>query len=191
MDLNAATPKPTDLATTITAAQADLAAACESGPFRHDPYRHILTGLSKALSAFGQGSADVIAARNPLSLEERAGLVQELIAATERGATAGMRAEARRFIRVLDDKLLVRIIGAVCGAFGLGIVLTLAVAWWLGFGAFDRDVQAAVAWRDLEQLNPDPRPSLAEGIASVDRSGRRFKMVPLWTEAAPPPPTAR
>jgi len=76
------------------------------------------------------------------------------------------------------------VIGAMLG---LDLVLMLIVVWWLGVGAFGGDAQVSAAWRDLEQLNPDPRPSLAEGIASVDRSGRRFKMVPLWTEAAPPP----
>ena len=121
-----ATPED-DLPALIEAAQADLAAAAEAGPFRRDPYRLVLAGQSKVIEVFGKtvprwekAVADVIAARDPLPPEERAALVRELVAATEQGAYQAMRKEAARIVRRLDHGVAIRIGLAIGGAYVAG-----------------------------------------------------------------------
>ncbi len=75
-------------------------------------------------------------------------------------------------------------------AFVAGCVLTVgALAYFTG-GPFNPDAQAGGAWRELVQLNPDPRPLLAAGEVRTDRAtGRRYHAgVSLWMDPSPPPP---
>ena len=133
---------------------------------------------------------DVIAARHPLTQEERADLARALVEATKDGAYEGTRKEAARMIRRLDRNLAVRMGLYVGGAFVAGCVLTVGALAYLNAGPFRPDVEAGAAWRALVQLNPDPRPALANAEVRTDRAtGRRYHAgVSLWIDPSPPPP---
>ena len=192
-------PPSDDLLDLISATQADFAAAAETGPLRRDPYRGILAALSgvltilvKSVSRWEKTVTEVIAARDPLPAEERAVLVQELVAATKQGAFEGMRKEAARMVRTLDRGLAVRIGLGVGGAFVVGVLATVGTFLLLGVGPFSRDARGASAWHDIEQNNPDPRPALASATMQTERAtGRRYYAgVSLWLDPLGPPPGA-
>jgi len=194
----AAVPDAGKLDASVAEAQAMLAQAAASKAMRHDPYRHILTGLSDTIGVlptmvrcWEQAVRDVIAARHPLSQEERADLARALVEATKDGAYEGTRKEAARMIRRLDRNFAARMGLYVGAAFVAGCVLTVgALAYFTG-GPFRPDVEAGAAWRELVQLNPDPRPLLAAGEVRTDRTGRRYHAgVSLWMDPSPPPPGA-
>ena len=188
-----------ELETAVAEAQAKLAQAAASKAMRHDPYQHVLCGLSgtlgvlpKVVRRWEEAVEDVIAARHPLTQEERADLVRELVEATKDGAYEGTRKEAARMIRRLDRNLAVRMGLCVGGAFMAGCVLTVGVFAYLTAGPFRPDVEAGGAWRELVQLNPDPRPVLAAGEVRTDRAtGRRYYAgVSLWLDPSRSPPAA-
>ncbi len=188
-----------ELETAVAEAQAKLAQAAASKAMRHDPYQHVLSGLSgtlgvlpKVVRRWEEAVEDVIAARHPLTPEERTDLVRELVEATKAGAYEGTRKEAARMIRRLDRGLAVRMGLYVGGAFVAGCVLTVGVLAYLTAGPFRPDVEAGGAWRELVQLNPDPRPVLAAGEVRTDRAtGRRYYAgVSLWLDPSRPPPAA-
>ncbi len=187
-----------ELEAAVAEAQAKLAEAGETPEMRRDPYRFALAGLSltigalpRTVRAWDEAVKDVIAARHPLTQKERADLARALVEATKEGAYEGTRKEAARMIRRLDRNLAVRMGLYVGGAFVAGCVLTVgALAYFTG-GPFRPDVEAGAAWRELVQLNPDPRPLLAAGEVRTDRTGRRYHAgVSLWMDPSPPPPGA-
>ncbi len=188
-----------ELDASVAEAQAMLAQAAASKAMRHDPYRHILTGLSDTIGVlptmvrrWDAAVKDVIAARHPLTQEERADLARALVEATQEGAYEGTRKEAARMIRRLDRNLAVRMGLYVGGAFVAGCVLTVGALAYFSGGPFRPDVEAGGAWRELAQLNPDPRPLLANAEVRTDRAtGRRYHAgVSLWMDPSPPPPGA-
>jgi len=166
---------------------------------RRDPYRIALAGLSltigalpRTVRAWDEAVKDVIAARHPLTQEERADLARAVVEATKEGAYEGTRKEAARMIRRLDHTVAVRMGLYVGAAFVAGCVLTVgALAYFTG-GPFRPDVEAGGAWRELVQLNPDPRALLAAGEVRTDRATwRRYHAgVSLWMDPSPPPPGA-
>nr|WP_294516034.1 hypothetical protein [uncultured Rhodopila sp.] len=131
-----------DLQAAIVSAQEDLARAGESPFLRSDPYRFITAALSAVLGVFGRSTrrweravADVIAARDPLTDNDRAALVE----ATENGAYRAMRIEAQRVVRTLDRKTMA-LIGLCCGgAYALGVLSVLAL---LAFGVLREKAEA-------------------------------------------------
>ncbi len=191
-------PAAGDLEAAVAEAQAMLAEAGETPEMRRDPYRIALAGLSltigalpRTVRAWDEAVKDVIAARHPLSQEERADLARAVVEATKDGAYEGTRKEAARMIRRLDHTVAVRMGLYVGAAFVAGCVLTVgALAYFTG-GPFRPDVEAGAAWRELVQNNPDPRPLLAAGEVRTDRTGRRYHAgVSLWMDPSPPPPGA-
>ncbi len=194
---DAMVPDAGELEVAIAGAQAKLAEAAASKAMRYDPYQHVLIGLSGTLGAFlksiwrwEEATKAVIAARHPLTEEERADLVLALVEATKEGAFEGTRKEAARMIRRLDHGLSVRIGLCVGGAFVAGSLLTLAALFLANAGPFRPDVEAGAAWRDLVQHNPDPRPALAAGEVRTDHNtGRRYYAgVSLWLDPSRSPP---
>ncbi len=96
----------------------------------------------------------VIAARHPMTPEERADLVRALVGATQEGAFQGTRKEAACMICRLDHDLPVRMGLWVGGAFVASCVLTVgALAHFTG-GPFRPDVEAGPMWHELVQNNP-------------------------------------
>jgi len=196
---SAAIPANDDLETAVAEAQATLARACDDISVRRDPVRLILEGLSDAIGVLPNTArrmdaavGAVIAARHPMTPEERADLVQALVGATQEGAFQGTRKEAARMIRRLDHGLAVRLGLYVGAAFVAGCVLTVgALAYFTG-GPFRPAVEAGAAWRELVQLNPDPRALLASGEVRTDHAtGRRYYAgVSLWMDPSPTPPGA-
>jgi hypothetical protein len=121
MDIAPAGMPSDDLQTAIQEAQATLQQAGEAAPKR-DPLRLVLAGLSAVLGIFARSTrrweravADVIAARDPLTGEERATLRADLAEAAEKGAYRGMRIEAQRVVRTLDRKQIT-LLGVTHGA---------------------------------------------------------------------------
>ena len=194
----AVVPDAGELDASVAEAQAKLAHAAASKAMRHDPYQHVLAGLSDTIGVlptmarrWDAAVKDVIAARHPLTQEERADLARALVEATKDGAYEGTRKEAARMIRRLDRNLAVRMGLYVGGAFVAGCVLTVGALAYLGAGPFNPDAQAGAAWRELVRLNPDPSPLLAAGEVRTDRTGRRYHAgVSLWMDPSPPPPGA-
>ena len=195
----AAVPDAGELEAAVADAQAMLAQAAASKAMRHDPYKHILTGLSDTIGIlptmvrrWEQAVQDVIAARHPLTPEERADLVRALVEATKDGAYEGTRKEAARMIRRLDRGLAVRMGLYVGGAFVAGCVLMAGALAYFSGGPFRPEAEAGTAWRELVQANPDPRPALAGGEVRTDRAtGRRYYAGGgLWMAPSPPPPAA-
>ena len=193
----AVVPDVGELDASVAEAQAKLAHAAASKAMRHDPYQHVLTGLSDTIGVlptmarrWDAAVKDVIAARHPLTPEERADLARALVEATKDGAYEGTRKEAARMIRRLDRNLAVRMGLYVGGAFVAGCVLTVGALAYFSGGPFRPDVEAGAAWRELVQLNPDPRPALANAEVRTDRAtGRRYHAgVSLWIDPSPPPP---
>ena len=186
-----------ELEAAVIDAQAKLARAGEAAEMRRDPYQLVLAGLSAALGVlpgtvrrWDAAVADVIAARHPLTPEERADLVRELVEATKEGAYEGTRKEAARMVRRLDHGLAVRMGLWVDGAFVAGCLLTVGALAYFAGGPFRPDVEAGSAWRDLVQNNPDPRPALGKGEVRTDRNtGRRYYAgVSLWLDPSGSPP---
>jgi hypothetical protein len=189
-------PASDDLAAAIAGAQAQLATACAAGPLRRDPYRFVLFGLSGALGVlltttkrWEKAVADVIAARSPLSPEERGALSAAIVEAAKEGARQAMRKEAAAVIRGFDRRLAARTGLAVAGAFILGSLATAAAFWRFSAGPFRPDADASAAWRELVRLNPDPRPALQAAEVRTDRNGRRYYGgVSLWLDPPASPP---
>ncbi len=187
-----------ELDESVAGAQSKLALAAASKAMRHDPYQHVLTGLSDTLGVlptmarrWDAAVQDVIAARHPLTQEERADLARALVEATKDGAYEGTRKEAARMIRRLDRNFAARLGLYVGAAFVAGCVLTVGAFFYLAAGPFNPDAQAGAAWRELVRLNPDPSPLLAAGEVRTDRTGRRYHAgVSLWMDSSPPPPGA-
>lgn len=129
MDVIPADMPSDDLQTAILDAQATLARAGDA-VLPRDPLRFLLAGLSAVLGVFGRSTrrweravADVIAARDPLTDNDRAAIWT----AMEDGAFRGMKQEARRVVRTLDRRLMA-LIGLCCGgAFVLGALSVVAL----------------------------------------------------------------
>jgi len=181
----------------VSEAQDLLGRAGDNEVIRRDPYRLLIAGASVAVGLLPtmarrwDAAVDaVIAARHPMTPEERADLVQALVGATEKGAFEGTRKEAARMIRRLDHGLAVRMGLYVGGAFVAGSLLTLGALFLANAGPFRPDVEAGAAWRDLVQHNPDPRLALAAGEVRTDHNtGRRYYAgVSLWLDPSRPPP---
>lgn len=194
----ATVPDVGELDASVAEAQALLAEAAASKAMRHDPYRHILIGLAGTIGVlptmvrrWDAAVKDVIAARHPLTPEERADLVSALVEATTKGAYEGTRKEAARMIRRLDHGLAIRMGLCVGAAFVLGSALTVGAFAYLNSGPFRPDVEGSPVWRELVQNNPDPRPALAAGDVRVERNtGRRYYAgVSLWLDPSRPPPS--
>ena len=182
----------------VAGAQSKLALAAAGKAMRNDPYQHVLAGLSDTLGVlptmvrrWDAAVQEVIAARHPLTLEERTDLAHALVEATKDGAYEGTRKEAARMIRRLDRGLSVRIGLCIGGAFVAGIALAVGGLAYFSGGPFRPDAEAGAAWREVVQLNPDPRPLFAAGEVRTDRTGRRYHAgVSLWMDPPPLPPGA-
>ena len=191
-------PAANELQAAVDEAQARLAEAGDAPEMRRDPYRIALAGLSltigalpRTVQAWEEAVEKVIAARHPLTPEERADLARALVEATKDGAYEGTRKEAARMIRRLDHTVAVRMGLYVGAAFVAGSLLTAGAFAYFGAGPFNPDAQAGAAWRELVRLNPDPSPLLAAGEGRTDRTGRRYHAgVSLWMDPSPPPPAA-
>ena len=188
-----------DLDAHVLRVQTALADAAATTGMRHDPYQAVLTGLSMTVGLLPDNARrwdaavqDVIAARHPLTPEERAELAGKLVEATEKGAFQATRKEAARMIRRLDRDLAVRMGAIVSGAFIAGCVLTGGVLAYFDGGPFRPEAESGAAWRELVRVNPDPRSALAAGEIRTDRAtGRRYYAgVSLWLDPSRPPPGA-
>ncbi len=184
----------------VADAQAMLAEAAESEPMRREPYRLIVQGFSVALGALvkttrrweGATSA-VVEARQPFPQDERDALVRQVVEASKAAVREATRKEAGRMVRTLDRRQVARLGLGMGGAFMLGGGLMLGGLVYLSAGPFNPTGQAAAAWRDLEQHNPDPGPALAAAEVRTDKAtGRRFYAgVSLWLDPAGPAPAMR
>lgn len=180
-----------DLQAFIRSTQAELDAVAATPAMRREPLRLIMTALSGVLGVFGRSItrweravADVIAARDPLTEDDRASLVE----AVQKGAYDGMRKEARRMVRTLDRRLAVTIGLLAGGAYALGAVSVIAMLVIGRLGPFSREAGSQTAWRDLILNNPDPRPAIASAEIRADHAGRRFYSgLSLWMDTARPP----
>jgi hypothetical protein len=185
-----------DLRDLIQTAQSDLALADDADVMRRDPYRLILVGLSGILAVFGRSISrweravqDVIDARDPLPEADRQALRAELVTAVEDGAYRGMRKEAGRMVRTLDQRLAVQIGLSVCGTFVAGALSVLGVLVVAHLGPFSPAAERNAAWQTLIQTNPDPQPALASAEIRADQTGRRYySNLSLWLDPAQPPP---
>lgn len=192
MDIAPANMPSDELRAAIEAAQADLAQAADLPSMRKDPVRLVLMAISGTLGVLGRSTtrweravADVIAARDPMTEEDRAAL----IAAVEDGAYRGMRKEAQRMVRTLDSKLSVQIgLGAVAVAV-VSVMATVAFLAVTHTGPYSLPAETQAAWHDLMVNNPDPRPVIASAEIRADRAGRRYYTgLQLWIDPARPPP---
>ncbi len=174
---------------TIREARAALERAVIKAGLTNDPVGYLLEATSGALGAFLVG---IEAVRSPLDQELREALLLEVGKGTKTGANDAMRVEAARTHRVFNRDFAVRVGLSVAGAFLLGVTLTYGVLRATQLGPFARDVQAAAAWHDIEQRNPDPRQMLGAAEVRTDKaSGRRYYAgVSLWLDALGPPPGA-
>jgi hypothetical protein len=107
-----------------------------------DPLRFVMAGLYHVLGVLGRSIrrweravADVISARDPLTDNDRAALVE----ATENGAYRAMRIEAQRVVRTLDRKQTALIGLGFGGAYALGVLTVLAL---LAFGVLREKPEA-------------------------------------------------
>jgi hypothetical protein len=184
-----------ELQAAINEAQADLATACASPLLRREPIRLVLACLSSVLGVFGRSTsrweravADVVAARNPLSEDERAALKVELVEAVENGAFRGMRKEAQRMVRASDRRLAAMFGISVGAAFIVGGLAAWALIVFAHWGPYSPPAERAAAWRDLVQNNPDPGPAIATAEIKADSTGRRYYAgLSLWLDPARPP----
>lgn len=180
-----------DLRVLIQSAQADLALAAEVPSMRNEPFRLILAGLSGTLAVFGKSItrweravADVIAAHDPLTEEDRVAI----IAATEEGAYRGVRQETKRMVRTLDRGTAVKVGLWVGGAYVLGAVSVVGFLAIEKLGPYSPPAESLAAWHDLMRNNPDPRPAIASAEIRADHSGRRYYSgISLWIDPAKPP----
>ena len=172
---------------TIREARAALERAVIKAGLTNDPVGYLLEATSGALGAFLVG---IEAVRSPLDQELREALLLEVGKGTRAGANDAMRVEAARTHRIFNRDFAVRVGLGVAGAFLLGVALTYGVLRATQLGPFDRDVQAAAAWHDIEQRNPDPRQNLGAAEVRTDKvSGRPYYAgVSLWLDPLGPPP---
>jgi hypothetical protein len=190
-----------DLQTAIQEAQATLQQG-GNALMPHDPLRFVMAGLSHLLGVLGRSTrrweravADVIAARAPLTDDDRAGIHT----AIEDGAFRGMKVEARRVIRTLDRRLAVLIGLSVAGAFVLGAapgVIAHHFAWSAGYAAGEEravHLEAAIG-RTLTKDDADGWLMLMQNneIAAVPRAcasqgGRLACTFVFWDAPAQPP----
>jgi hypothetical protein len=181
-----------ELQDAIASAQASLLQACDAVGTGQDPVRLVLAGLSDTIGIFGKSIrrweravADVIAARKPVSDNDRA----ELVEAVEVGAYNGMRKEAQRMVRTFDRNLAAMFGISVGGAFIVGALAAWALIAITHWGPYSHDAQSQAAWRDLIRNNPDPRPALSSAEIKTDRTGRHYYSVRFWMDPAKPPDT--
>jgi hypothetical protein len=118
-----------DLQTAIQEAQTTLQQG-GNALMPQDPLRFVLAGLSHLLGVLGRSTrrweravADVIAARDPVTDDDRAALIE----AMENGAYRGMRIEAQRVVRTLDRRGAARIGLCLGGAYVLGALSVVAL----------------------------------------------------------------
>lgn len=193
-DTQAANADPFDAL--VRQAQAELAEGVQRAGLARDPYRHLMAALSHSLGVFPAlvQRLDQVEHHGggPIDPELRTALLLEVGKGTRAGANDAMRVEAARTHRILNRDFAVRVGLSVAGAFMLGVALTYGVLRATQLGPFDRDVQAAAAWHDIEQRNPDPRQMLGAAEIRTDKpSGRRYYAgVSLWLDALGPPPGA-
>jgi hypothetical protein len=195
MDIASGDIPSDDLQTAIKDAQADLATACASPVLRREPIRLVLACLSSVLGVFGRTTtqweravADVIAARNPMSDDDRAALKADLVEAVENGAFWGMRKEAQRMIRTFDRRLAAMFGISVGAAFVVGGLAAWALIVFTHWGPYGHDAQSLAAWHELMQNNPDPRPAIAAAEIKADQTGRRYYAgLALWLDPTRPP----
>jgi hypothetical protein len=122
-----------DLQTAIQEAQTTLQQGGNT-LMPHDPLRFVMAGLSHLLGVLGRTTrrweravADVIAARSPITENDRAAMRT----AMEDGAYRAMRIEAQRVVRTLDRRQTAVIGLGFGGAYVLGVLSVLAL---LAFG---------------------------------------------------------
>lgn len=185
-----------DLQALIESARSGLTAAQDTPSIRRDPYRLVLAALSDILPIFGRSVtrwegavADVIAARHPFPEDEIEVLQTRIIAAVEKGAYQGMRAEGARVVRMIDTRLSVKIGACLGGAFILGAVSVVVFLAVTSLGPFSPGAKQKEAWASLMQQNPDPRPAIAVAQVKTDQAGRRYAMMPLWLDPPRSPPS--
>ncbi len=181
----------------VAEAQAMLSEAAKSEPMRRKPYWLVVQGFSAVLGALvkttrrweGATSA-VFEARQPFPQDERDALVAQVVEASKAAVYKATRKEAGRMVRALDRRQVARLGLGMGGTFVLGGALMLGGLADLGAGPFNPAGQAAVAWRDRAQHNPDPGPALAAAEVRTDKAtGRRFYAgVSLWLDPAGPAP---
>lgn len=157
-----------------------------------------LGALLKSTVRWERATADVVEVAREIAQAERdparlAQLIAQLLAdligpelrdAVQDGAGQAMQTQARRFVRTLDRKLAIQL-GAVGGGVFAAGFLAASLLWWaLGAGPWS----APAAWRDVVRDNPDPRPALAAAELHKDSAGRRYGLLSLWLDPAPPAP---
>lgn len=194
-------PTTDELVRAVAQAQGAIAAALADGHLARDPYRFVLAGLSDTLGVllkttrrWENATAAVVAAQHPLSAEERAGLVREVVAAAADGTHRAARKEMAGLERAYHRERATRAGLAVAGAFAAGIAATFGGLWAAGMadvGPFGRRAQGAAAWAEVAENNPDPRPALAAAGVKADAAGRRYYSgVSLWLDPPRAPPAA-
>lgn len=177
----------------VEAAQAQLAAAVETGGLRRDPLRFVLAALSSALGVFPAAVRRVEIAsesvRQPLSPSTEAELLRRVEEAARRGAAAAGPAVAHR-TAVLTGTAL-----------AAAALLGVAGGWWAGRVSVPAEVvvaergirmslAASEAWLPILLANPDPRPALARGRAFRDeRTGWQAGTITLYLEPGQAPPS--
>lgn len=209
-------PMADDLVRAVAHAQGELGRATDTGTLRRDPYRYVLGGLSETLGIllkitrrWESAVNDVVAARHPLSQDEKDALRRDIVEATRAGMP-GAAADVLKLARAQDRRNLAL-------AFGGGLVaLVLAAggAYWAGRASARAEAAALIqaqraeivlaqervmlplasarVWLRLIQANADPAEALGKASHSgIDKDGRRFAAVPLWLDPQTVPPTAR
>jgi len=152
-----------------------------------------LGALVKTTRRWEGATSAVVEARQPFPQDERDALVRQVVEASKAAVHEATRKEAGRMVRTLDRRQVARLGLGMGGAFMLGGGLMLGGLVYLSAGPFNPTGQAAAAWRDLEQHNPDPGPALAAAEVRTDKAtGRRFYAgVSLWLDPAGPAPAMR
>lgn len=137
-----------ELADAVAEAQAEIAAAGEHPAMQREPYGRTLAGLSATLAVFPKMmlrmERAVSEARHPLSPDERAEHMREVVSAAKDGADAGAQRGAAKVVRRIDKAEVKRQASTIGGAFVLGSVLTLGAVFWGGLGQLSNQQIAGI-----------------------------------------------
>lgn len=171
-----------------TEAELQLATMRGHRSLKGDPLAEVLGLLVAVVRVFPPALDAMQEARHPLTSEEGAKVVADIVKATERGAQVGAAREARSLGRRIDRRTAAWMGAAVGLAFLAGGAVVAALAVYTDTGALGRTARAASAWDALIRDNPDPRPAIAASGVRQDASGRKYYPgLPMWAEPAPLP----
>jgi hypothetical protein len=155
-----------DLQSAIVSAQGDLERAGASPFMRGDPYRFITAALSAVLGVLGRSIrrfekavSDIIAARSPITDNDRAAITQ----AMEDGAYRAVKQEVRRLTRSLDLKQSKEVGLYVAGMLLVGLGVGIGLDRWVlsrpdfsGMHCTEQPDHSRVCWFEVVPAPPAP-----------------------------------